>query len=155
MVQIRHFQDSDFSELLKIDRACFEPGIAYDEVALDYFVRQIYSHTLVLVIDSKIAGFGIAAISRHRARRPTGHIITLDLLERVQGQGHGRSLLRRLEAKLEQDGAAEIVLEVDARNTQAIGFYQKMGYLEKQRLRNYYGTGKDALRMGRLLEGQT
>ncbi|HEY3129343.1 MAG TPA: GNAT family N-acetyltransferase [Acidobacteriota bacterium] len=148
-IQVRHFQDPDFPELLRIDQACFEPGIAYDEPALDYFVRRVFSHTLVLVDDSQILGFGVAAVTRSRGRLPAGHIITLDLLPEARGKGYGRILLQQLESLLEQDGAVTVILEVDVRNTQAIGFYRKMGYRQERILRNYYGEKRDALRMSR------
>src|SRR2546425_4517364 len=115
-IQIRSYQEEDFPELLRIDQACFEPGIAYDEPALDYFVRRVFSHTLVLADDSQILGFGVAALTRSRGRSPAGHIITLDLLPEARGKGYGRTLLQRLESLLEQDGATKVILEVDVRN---------------------------------------
>ena len=151
-IEIRPIQDSDFPELLRIDQACFEPGIAYDEPALDYFIRRVFSRTLVLVDDSQILGFGVAALTRARGRSPAGHIITLDLVPEARGKGYGRTLLQRLESLLEQDGATRVILEVDVRNTQAIGFYRKMGYRQERILKNYYGKRRDALRMSRLLK---
>lgn len=148
-IHVRPFQDQDFPQLLRIDQSCFEPGIAYDDVALDYFVYQIYSHTLVLVVNSTIVGFGIAAIAS--GKLPSGHIITLDLLPEVRGQGHGRWLLRQLETRLVTDGVAEVSLEVDVRNKKVVGFYRKMGYGQERRLKDYYGKGRDALRMVRSL----
>ena len=105
------------------------------------------SHALVLIDDSRVVGFGIAAITRSRGKAVEGHIITLDLLPQARGHGYGRELLRRLEENLADDGAAAVFLEVDARNSQAIGFYLKMGYRERRRLRNYYGRGRDAIEM--------
>lgn len=155
-IEIRPVEDSDFAALLRIDQACFEPGIAYDGPTLEYFVRRLYSHTLVLVDDSQIVGFGVAAMTRTRGRSPAGHIITLDLLPEVRGKGYGRALLQRLESLLAQDGALNVSLEVDVRNTRAIDFYRKMEYQQERILKNYYGNGKDALRMSRQMDaGQT
>lgn len=147
IAQIRPFLDKDFFTLLQIDRACFEPGIAYDEAALRHFVYQISSRTLVLVVDSKVAGFGISAMTWGRGGRRTGHIITLDLLPEVRGLGHGRLLLRRLEEELTENGTSQVTLEVDVRNRGAIAFYRKMGYKEERQLKDYYGRGRDGLRM--------
>ncbi|MBI4456273.1 MAG: GNAT family N-acetyltransferase [Acidobacteria bacterium] len=151
IAHIRHFRDDDFSRLLQIDQACFEPGIAYDESTLRRLVYQISSHTLVLVDDSRIVGFGIAAISGTRSRHPTGHIITLDLLAEARGQGYGQSLLRELESRLKAEGASRVNLEVDVRNERAIGFYLHMGYTSERILKNYYREGRDAIRMTRQL----
>ena len=147
IAQIRSFLDHDFAKLLEIDQICFQPRIAYDAAALHHFLYQIDSHALVLISDSGVVGFGIAAVTGSRGNRVEGHIITLDLLPQARGHGYGRELLRRLEENLADDGAAAVFLEVDARNSQAIGFYLKMGYRERRRLRNYYGRGRDAIEM--------
>jgi ribosomal-protein-alanine N-acetyltransferase len=147
IAQIRSFLDHDFAKLLEIDQICFQPHIAYDVAALRYFLYQIDSHALVLINDSGVVGFGIAATTGSRGNRVEGHIITLDLLPQARGHGHGRELLRHLEENLADDGAATVFLEVDARNSRAIGFYLKMGYRERRRLKNYYGRGRDAIEM--------
>ena len=148
---IRPFQDLDFSTLLEIDGKCFEPGIAYDEEELRHFLHEIRNFALVLVLESRVAGFGIVGWSQRKTR--VGHLITLDLLPEFRGLGHGKSLLRALEQCLEKIGATRVTLEVDVRNTAAIGFYRKMGYQRDRRLEDYYGRGKDALRMFRSLTG--
>ncbi|HEY2930896.1 MAG TPA: GNAT family N-acetyltransferase [Acidobacteriota bacterium] len=145
---IRPFQEADLPKLLEIDRACFEPGIAYDHFVLDFFIRRILSVTLVLMVDSDIAGFGIAAPERMRGKI-TGHIITLDLLPQARGKGYGRRLLQELESQLKKLGATDYGLEVDVRNAPAIAFYKKMSYRPARKLRNYYGPGKDAWKMVR------
>lgn len=150
IAQIRQFQDEDFSKLLQIDQACFEPDIAYDDSALYYFLYQIHSHTLVLVDSSGIVvGFGIAALTQWRGRTCTGHLVTLDLLPAVRRRGYGTSLLRQLEQRLAADGVTQVVLEVDVGNSSAIAFYLEMGYKRERRLKDYYGRGRDALRMTR------
>ena len=148
---IRHFQDEDFSRLLEIDQECFEPGIAYDAASLRYFLYYIESHAVVLVSNSAVVGFGIASSSRTGRGKLLGHIIALDLDSRVRGQGHGKALLRHLEQILSDDGAAEVTLEVDIRNTAAIGFYLRMGYKKVRELRHYYGEGRSAYQMVRPL----
>jgi ribosomal-protein-alanine N-acetyltransferase len=148
---VRPYQESDFSRLLEIDRICFEPGIAYDEAALRYFLYHSQSLTLVLECDGSVSGLGIAA-RKPGGAKPRGHIITLDLLPGVRGKGFGRTLLERLEQWLAGQGAVEAQLEVDQRNTGAIGFYLKMGYRKERQLLHYYGKGLHACRMAHRLQ---
>ena len=146
-VVIRPYQECDFKQLLEIDRVCFEPGIAYDEAALRYFLYHIKSFTLVLEYNAAPCGMGIAA-----CRGKRGHIITLDLLPHIRRQGLGKELLTRLETWLIRGGATEAFLEVDERNTDAVSFYTAMGYKRVRDLRNYYGRGMHARQMAHRLQ---
>jgi protein O-GlcNAcase/histone acetyltransferase len=54
----------------------------------------------------------------------------IDLLERAQGQGHGRRMMERLMSELQSRGSPGAHLGVSALNTRALGFYQKLGFRE-------------------------
>lgn len=53
--------------------------------------------------------------------------VHIDLLPRFQGSGYGRRMMTVLFDKLAQAGAGGVHLGVSARNTRAIGFYQRLG----------------------------
>lgn len=65
----------------------------------------------------------------------------MDLLERARGQGIGRALIERLTATLRERGSPGVHLEVGADNSNAIGFYRHVGFVDLQ-------PGGDALYMG-------
>ena len=44
---IRDFQKRDFDALFKLDRLCFEPGVAYSRPELSSFIEQRRSYTIV------------------------------------------------------------------------------------------------------------
>lgn len=52
----------------------------------------------------------------------------IDLLARAQGGGHGRRLIDALLARLRELGSPGVHLGVGARNVNAIGFYQHLGF---------------------------
>ena len=66
-------------------------------------------------------------------------------------QGVGTALLEQVWQELEKQGAQEVTLEVNARNTKAIALYQKMGLQERGRREKFYHHTDDALIMGKRL----
>jgi GNAT superfamily N-acetyltransferase len=68
----------------------------------------------------------------------------IDLLPRLQGQGHGRRLLTALLDGLAAAGAPGVHLGVGTANQRAIGFYRRMGFTEVR-------TYEHSLVMARLL----
>lgn len=63
----------------------------------------------------------------------------IDLLERAQGRGYGRRMMEMVMDTLRQRGSPGAHLGVSMMNTQAFGFYQKLGFKELLRV----GEGKD------------
>ncbi len=57
----------------------------------------------------------------------------IDLLERTRGFGLGRTLLERLLHELRERGAPGVHMGVDGRNTNAIGFYEHLGFRTLER----------------------
>jgi len=62
----------------------------------------------------------------------------IDLLERAQGQGHGRRMMHDVMARLRQNGSPGAHLGVSSRNARALAFYRRLGFTELAR------TGTDA-----------
>jgi ribosomal protein S18 acetylase RimI-like enzyme len=58
----------------------------------------------------------------------------IDLLPRTRGSGMGRRLIERLLSELRERGVPGLHMGVDGRNTNAIGFYEHLGFrtLEQQ-----------------------
>lgn len=72
----------------------------------------------------------------------------IDLLPRVQGQGHGRRMLTAVMQRLSDRGSPGVHLGVSPQNARAIGFYHRLGFGELDRV----GEADDGcIYMGRLL----
>jgi GNAT superfamily N-acetyltransferase len=76
----------------------------------------------------------------------------IDLLERARGRGHGRRMLGRVMDRLRERGSPGAHLGLSMLNTQAAGFYERLGFRELVRL----GAGKDGvIYMGKSLSKGT
>ena len=68
------------------------------------------------------------------AREYPAHL-HIDLLDRARGGGLGRTLIERLLSELRERGVPGVHFGVDARNTNAIGFYGHLGFRALRRER--------------------
>jgi ribosomal protein S18 acetylase RimI-like enzyme len=163
--RIRQFKKADFRTLWRIDQACFEPQLAYSQAELDFYMRRPGSFTLVAqdvvkedvaeedgykedtdIDESGILGFVVA-----ENRRRTGHIITIDVVEKARRSGVGSALMQAAEEKLLRAGATSVALETPVNNAAAIRFYKSEGYFVEKTVAAYYSNQMDALVMSKAL----
>jgi len=147
---LRDFRRDDFNTLWTIDQACFPPGIAYSRRDLAIFIRMWRSFTLVAETSPAEGGKadpaqGIAGFLVAEARRGSGHIITLDVLQRARRNGLGSQLLTTAEQRLLAGGCRYVYLETAVNNHAAIAFYKRHGYNLVRTEPRYYSDGVDAL----------
>ena len=141
---VRNAVSADFPTLLKIDKASFPPGIAYDFVELSYFMRRKGARTLVAEVDGDIVGFLLLEmISRRRAAT----IVTIDIRAERRRNGYGTELLDHSEQLLREAAISRYELQVDTANTSALEFYRKHGFAIVNTLKRYYANGNDAYLM--------
>jgi len=143
-LRLREFLPGDLEAAYGLDQICFEPGIAYSRSELRGFLARAGSVALIAEDGGTLAGFAIG----HR-RGAKGHVVTIDIAPGYRRRGAGRILLAELLRRLEEGGARAIRLEVDARNTGAIRFYERMGFHATRTLVGYYDVGIDGLEMVR------
>ncbi len=139
-MNVRTAELSDLSKIVEIESQCFPEETAFPPGMFAYLIR--YATTLVALDDSRIAGFIIGYASGE-----TGFIYTLDVHPEYRRKGVGSMLIRALEEILRSQGTRRIRLEAAVKNSAALELYRKAGYREKELLRNYYGRGKNAVRM--------
>ncbi len=143
MVTVRPVALADIEALYDLDQACFEPGIAYSRGELRRFLRMPAAEGVLADDEGTLAGFAIGYLSDGRI----AHVVTLDVRPERRRGGLGKLLLEDLLARLARSGAREAHLEVSTENAGAIAFYEKLGFLLRRRLSDYYAPGRDALEM--------
>jgi len=145
---IRDFQPDNFETLWRMDQECFPPGIAYSKQELKSYMRTNGSFTLVAYGENESpAGFIVV----HDG--PTGHVITIDVIEQARRSGVGSLLLRAAEDRLRIAGSQAVGLETAVDNLAALSFYKRHGYSVVRTWPRYYSNGVDALVMKKELTG--
>ena len=89
----------------------------------------------------RLAGYFVALLGVEEA-----HLLNVAVHPRLQGQGWGRLLLRQLQTWAVLHGARQIWLEVRDSNPRARQVYERWGYIEMGRRKNYYpaqGGGRE------------
>lgn len=139
-MKVRAAELADLSEIVEIESLCFPEETAFPPGMFAYLIR--YAMTLAAFEGNGMAGFIIGYASGD-----TGFIYTLDVHPDYRKKGVGSMLIRELEEMLHSQGAERVRLEAAVKNPAALALYRKAGYNERETLRNYYGRGKNAVRM--------
>lgn len=144
-MKVRTATITDLSNIVEIEHLCFPDDTAFPPGMFTYLIR--YATALTAFEDCRMAGFIIGFASGD-----TGFIYTLDVHPDYRRKGVGTMLIRALEERLYSRGAVRIRLEAAVKNPAARELYSKAGYHENELLRNYYGRGKNAVRMWKELQ---
>ncbi len=144
-MRIRAAEPGDLPAIVEIEGLCFPEETAFPPGMFAYLIR--YSLVLVaLKPDDTVVGF-IIGYSSGRA----GAIYTLDVHPDYRRRGIGSRLIAALEEELWAQGVESIRLEVAIENPDALGLYRRLGYKERELVKDYYGKGKNAVRMWKVL----
>lgn len=147
----RDVRPDDLERLWRLDRLCFEPGIAYSRRELTRFLELPRAVGIVAEVGTGVCGFALA----YREPPEVVHLVTLDVHPDWRRRKVGRRLLEAILDRAAAAGAELAVLQVDVRNSGAIAFYRTFGFRQSGRLSSYYGRGLDAFEMSSELAGRT
>jgi ribosomal-protein-alanine N-acetyltransferase len=142
---LRRARLEDLPQLWRLDRICFEAGIAYSQREIRRFLEIPGAESVLADAGGELAGFALGYLDPP----DLGRVVTLDVDPAFRRHGLGRRLLEAILDRLAAAGAARAFLEVDVRNSGAIAFYRERGFRETRRLPSYYGPGLDAFEMTR------
>jgi ribosomal-protein-alanine N-acetyltransferase len=142
-VEMRAAVPNDLDAVAAIERQSFS-----DPWSRASFAQLIGRDHLVFFVATRkgaVAGFSIAYAAVGEAE-----IANIAVATAARGQGVGGALLRHLLTTLRAGGAVEVWLEVRASNAAARALYERFGFVEVGRRRNYYRRPvEDAISMRR------
>ena len=75
----------------------------------------------------------------------------IGVAKEFQGQGVAQKLVQKMFERARKKKIKIILLRVRQDNQRAMGFYKKVGFEIRKRLKNYYGKNKDGLEMIKML----
>ena len=119
-------------------------GNFIDSIAAGYLAR------VLIAGDGELIGYFVAMPGFEEM-----HLLIVTVAARHEGQGHARRLLAELYALSASFAATAVWLEVRESNARARALYEREGFAEAGRRRDYYpapaGQREDAILMTRLL----
>jgi ribosomal protein S18 acetylase RimI-like enzyme len=125
-MEIRPFQPADEAAVVALWKECrlTRPwNDPYKDIARKLEVQpELF---LVGVEDRTVMASVMAGYEGHR-----GWVYYLAVAPRFRGRGHGRALMKRVEALLLARGCPKLSLLVRNSNPEAIAFYRRLGYAQ-------------------------
>ncbi|MBS7607280.1 GNAT family N-acetyltransferase [Candidatus Bathyarchaeota archaeon] len=144
-IVVRRARLSDLESIYRIEVECFGED-AFPKSYIRWFIEENSFITLVALLDDKIIGF-IAGLLEVFMGRRAGHVYSIDVKPEYRGRGVGSRLLEAIEDELRRCGAEICYLEARVDNVVALNLYFKHDYRIIERLKNYYGFGRDGVRL--------
>ncbi len=113
----------------------------------EFFELENSDYLLILAqAEQNLVGFLLFQLIRSES---LGHLLKIVVDPSVRGNGYGRQLMGEGVAQLVCEGIDAIFLEVEHENIAARSLYQSFSFCELNTVKNFYGTGRNAVRMRR------
>jgi len=124
--------------LYEIEIECFDRE-AFTKPQIAQLLTDYNTVSLVAKMSGEIVGFIIGMIYYER-KSLVGHILTIDVPNAQRHKGIAKQLMREMEKIFKDKGATACNLEVREDNIPALNLYEKLGYKQIAKLKNYYGN---------------
>ncbi|KDQ17074.1 hypothetical protein BOTBODRAFT_30462 [Botryobasidium botryosum FD-172 SS1] len=139
--------ERDLPEIMAlVQSGLSEPYVIY---TYRYFLHQWPHLAFIAHTQDSLAPIGVIVSKQdlHKGRSNRGYIAMLAVAEQYRKRGIASQLVRLSIEAMKADGAAEVVLETEVDNSQALSLYSSLGFIREKRLYRFYMNGKDAFRL--------
>ena len=137
----------DLGRLLEIERECFVDH-RFDENQFEYYLRNPSAICAVAEREGGSVGY-IIGIIYHGRRGNISRLYSIAVSSRFRNHGVGAALLEFFETVALKGECLSGTLEVHEGNMPAVALFQSFKYVRRRRLRDFYGPGEHAYRMGK------
>lgn len=140
-IQFRRMQSADLEQVIALEQQAFSHPWTlklYEDALTSY-------ECWVMLVDGQHVGHGVISQVLDEA-----HLLNIAIAVDQQGRGLGLQLLEHLMLRATERGCVECFLELRASNQSAYRLYERFGFNEIGRRRDYYpapGGHEDALVM--------
>ena len=125
-------------ELFEVSQAAFDQQSPWKEEQFLTFLMEKHHHYFLLENETGVIGFILLSVLFE-----TAEIELIGIRKDNQNQHLGGELIRQAKELMKQLGAETLLIEVRESNLQGIRFYQKEGFVEMSRRKNYYHHPKE------------
>ncbi|MDH4273607.1 MAG: ribosomal protein S18-alanine N-acetyltransferase [Gammaproteobacteria bacterium] len=136
--EFRQMTTADLPNVMEIEELChafpWTAGIFSDCLRVGY-------HCWVIHRAGEIWGYGVMSTGADEA-----HVLNVSVHPTVRRQGAGEAMMQVFTLQAQEKGAHSLFLEVRPSNIGAMRMYEKLGYNEIGRRKNYYpapGNGRE------------
>ncbi len=144
-VELRDMRDADMQRVVEVERRSY--SVPWSETTFLGLLRRRDAEIVVATIAGDIIGH---AVYWHVLDQ--GELGNVAVIETMRGRGIGAQLVAEIVKRATARGIRELFLEVRPSNTSARQLYEKFGFEQVGRRRNYYQEPiEDALVLRRLL----
>jgi [ribosomal protein S18]-alanine N-acetyltransferase len=145
-IRIRPMVESDLSAVTAIERASFTMPWTLD--TFQGLLRRFDSHLFVAEAAGEVVAYAVVWIVVDQAE-----LGDIAVVEGWRRRGIGRRLLETVLERVRSRGVRELFLEVRVSNHEARNLYERYGFVEVGRRKDYYSTPReDALVLRRKIE---
>ena len=144
---VRAARADDVEPCARLERTAFD-ALQLEAPRLRYLQRTPRAICRVAERDGAVVGHAVSIVQRHR-RQTWGRLYSLAVDPLARGTGIGRELLADALAQLVAAGVKRVVLEVERTNASALRLYERAGFSPTGLLADFYGPGRDGVRMSR------
>lgn len=136
MIEIRTMEPQDVPQIAELEKVCFSDP--WSEKSIISELDNPLSCWLVAVSGEQVVGYvGSQTVL------DGSDMMNIAVSPDFRRKGFAESLIEALISFLRERGSRCLILEVRASNVPAIALYEKLGFLEIGRRRNYYRNPKE------------
>ena len=131
VVEIRPYSESDRAAVVKLWQEVFPDMPSWNHPETDIQRKLSIQRELFLVayVGSEVVGTAMGGYDGHR-----GWVYYVAVGTAYRGRGIGRSLMHGMEERLSRLGCPKLNLQVRTSNSEAVRFYEKLGYQVESRI---------------------
>ena len=131
MIDVRPYVVSDEDAVVALWREAFPSMSGHNDPVRDIHRKVAVQGDwfFVATVADEVVGTAMAGYDGHR-----GWVYRVAVRQSRRGQGIGATLMRRVEAVLTAAGCPKLNLQVQASNSEVVGFYESLGYRVEERV---------------------